>query len=73
MNAMRENGLYDEDKFGVTLRIAEVTDRYRNATRRVPLPSGRKVSQPAPCQLCVKSFNVSVSHFKVATVTPSTD
>ena len=34
MDAMRENGLYDEDKFGVTLRIAEVTDRYRNATRR---------------------------------------
>ena len=32
MDAMRENGLYDEDKFGVTLRIAEVTDRYRNAT-----------------------------------------
>ena len=34
MDAMRENGLYDEDKFGETLRIAEVTDRYRNATRR---------------------------------------
>ena len=24
MDGMKENGLYDEDKFGVTLRIAEV-------------------------------------------------
>ena len=34
MDAMKENGLYHEDIFGVTLRTAEVTDRYRNAARR---------------------------------------
>lgn len=34
VDAMKENGLFHEDIFGVTLRTAEVTDRYRNAARR---------------------------------------
>ena len=43
MDAMKENGLYDEDKFGVTLRITEVTDRYRYAARRYVCTRSRKL------------------------------
>ena len=34
LDAMKENDMYHEDIFGVTLKTAEVTDRYRNAARR---------------------------------------
>ena len=34
VDAMKENDMYHEDIFGVTLKTAEVTDRYRNAARR---------------------------------------
>ena len=43
MDSMKENGLYDEDKFGVTLRITEVTDRYRYAARRYVCTHNRKL------------------------------
>ena len=34
VTGMKENGTYHEDIFGVTLRTAEVTDRFRTAARR---------------------------------------
>jgi nitric oxide synthase oxygenase domain/subunit/sulfite reductase alpha subunit-like flavoprotein len=115
VDAMKENNMYHEDIFGVTLKTAEVTDRYRTAARRtwnvllsrsaddveaplssatrkvsrphklsrlptvtlllgadtpntpsetfkqIPLPSGRKLSQPAPAYQ-----NVHKKHLKVS-------
>lgn len=34
VDAMKEAGRYHEDIFGVTLRTAEVTDRFRSAAKR---------------------------------------
>ena len=34
IETMKEQGMYHEDIFGVTLKTAEVTNRIRNAARR---------------------------------------
>ena len=53
VDAMKENGLYHEDIFGVTLRTAEVTDRYRNAARRYVCAHNRKLRVDSSA--CVQS------------------
>ena len=43
-DSIKEQGRYHEDIFGVTLRTAEVTDKYRKASKRLNKIPGLKAA-----------------------------